>query len=458
MIAKGGQCEEGCPETFEWLVDESKLQFGISKINYEIPEGETRARGIPFDIRALAETFYGVAQERMPDLHLPPGQEGAPVQPGGVIPGEPGAPADQGVPADTGVPLPVALGNVAVPVAGAVAGALLALGLSGMSSGSAATASVVSATPRIGDVNEEGLVWSERPWDEAGPGYVLRDEYERTKDMLAQGYQWTNDGWQTLDQSQQSQQWDANNREALARGDADWKAQQEAQRKQLEVEQQKERTRLIESYVPPDAPPPAPAPVAQESPWGFDPSLEAGGSGDFGTRTIDPNVGASVTVYKDAYYDMPDRKGDITLFGWDLGNYKCDVQVGKVQAGGGANINPDKPESHQVGLGGSASALQLSGEAVIGNEYLGLTFDSTADGPKGEAFVGYKDGGAGGTLGVSAGSVDLGMGVNAGAVNVSGRVGLNAGWEFGLKLGAKGEVKLGPFKLGYSLGWAKTGA
>jgi hypothetical protein len=36
-------------------------------------------------------------------------------------------------------------------------------------------------------------------------------------------------------------------------------------------------------------------------------------------------------------------------------------------------------------------------------------------------------------------------------------VGLNAGMEFSLKLGTQGEVKFGPFKLGYSLGWAKTG-
>jgi hypothetical protein len=358
----------------------------------------------------------------------------------------------------TNIPLPIAMGNVAVPLAGAVAGTLLALGLSGLSSASSAASSAGSVTSsRFGDMNEQGMVWSDRPWDEAGPGYVTRDEYERTRTLRSKGYEWTKDGWQTPDERQQSQQWDAKDRDAVKRADGDWKAKQDDQRKQLEIEQQKERTRLIESYLPPDTPPPAPAPTGQESPWQFDPSLEAGGSGDLGTGTIDPNVGGSVTVYKNAYYDMPDRKDDITLFGWDIGNYKCDVQVGKVQAGAGASINPDKPESQQVGLGGSVSAIQLTGEAVLGNKYLGLTFDSTVEGPKGEAFVGYKDGGAGGALGASAGSVDVGLGVNAGAVNVSGRVGLNAGMEFSLKLGTQGEVKFGPFKLGYSLGWAKTG-
>jgi len=173
---------------------------------------------------------------------------------------------------------------------------------------------------------------------------------------------------------------------------------------------------------------------------------------------VDPNLGASVTVYKNAYYDMPDKKGDITLFGWDIGNYKGDMKVGAVQAGGGASINPEKPGSHQAGLGGSASALQLSGEAVFGNQYLGLTFDTTVETLKGEAQLGYKDGAVGGSVGASAASSDVGVGVNLGAMNVSGRVGLNAGMEFGFKLGAQGEVKLGPFKLGYSLGWAKTGS
>ena len=400
---------------------------------------------------AYAEALWSVAEDRLPLSGFPSGGAENPVSPN-----DPSIQTE--APADTGIPLPIAMGNVAVPLAGAVAGTLLALGLSGLSSASSAASSAGSVTSsRFGDMNEQGMVWSDRPWDEAGPGYVTRDEYERTRTLRSKGYEWTKDGWQTPDERQQSQQWDAKDRDAVKRADGDWKAKQDDQRKQLEIEQQKERTRLIESYLPPDTPPPAPAPTGQESPWQFDPSLEAGGSGDLGTGTIDPNVGGSVTVYKNAYYDMPDRKDDITLFGWDIGNYKCDVQVGKVQAGAGASINPDKPESQQVGLGGSVSAIQLTGEAVLGNKYLGLTFDSTVEGPKGEAFVGYKDGGAGGALGASAGSVDVGLGVNAGAVTVSGRVGLNAGMEFSLKLGTQGEVKFGPFKLGYSLGWAKTG-
>jgi hypothetical protein len=387
-------------------------------------------------------------------------QPALPVEPEEVIPDQPEVPTDNSTPAETGglfgIPIPIILGSLGIPIAGAAAGAILSALMSGLSS---AAVSSPGAIPGHGiQANDQGLYWSERPWDEAGPGYVSKEEYERTKDMLAQGYKWTKDGWQTPDQSQQSHEWDAKDREALKREDADWKAKGKAELEQLELEQQKERTRLIESYLPPYTPAAPPAAAEPESPWQVvDHSLEAGGGGDLGTGTIDPNLGGSVTFYKDAYYDMPDKKDDLSLLGWDIGNYKCDVQVGKVQAAGGGSINPEKPESRQVGFGGSASAIQLTGEGVIGNKYLGITFDSTVDGPKGESFVGIRDGAAGGAIGVSAGSVDLGLGVNAAGVNVSGRVGLNAGMEFGLKLGAKGEVKLGPFKFGYSLGWAKTG-
>jgi hypothetical protein len=404
---------------------------------------------------AYAQALWSVAEDRLP--------VGAPPNP--AAPNDPSVPSvPSEAPAGTsdntllfGVPPLVALGNLAVPLAGAAAGTLLALGLSTLSSASSTTSAITSpATLKVGDVNDQGMVWSERPWDEAGPGYVPRAEYERTRSLRAQGYQWSKDGWQTPAE-QQSQQWDANNKGALNRADADWKAQQQEQLKQLEARQAEERRRLVESYLPPEAPPVAPAPAAPESVWQFNPSLEAGKTGDLGNIAGDGNLGGSVAVYETKYYDMPDKKDDISLFGWDLGNYKCDVQIGKVQAGAGASIDPDKPKNRFAGVGGSASAIQGSGEMVLGNKYLGLTLDSTVDGPKGEAFVGYKDGTVGGTLGVSAGSVDSGIGVNLGGVNVSARAGLNAGMEFGLKLGAEGEVKLGPFKLGYSLGWAKTG-
>ena len=88
--------------------------------------------------------------------------------------------------------------------------------------------------PEIGKANDQGQYWSERPWDEAGPGYVSKEEYERTKDFLERGYKWTKDGWQTPDEIRQSDQWQQNDRGAVDGPDAEWRAKWEAERHALE--------------------------------------------------------------------------------------------------------------------------------------------------------------------------------------------------------------------------------
>ena len=163
-------------------------------------------------------------------------------QPGDDIPTIPGDPI--------GSEQPESLGPLAttpfVPLAGALVGTLLGWLVSvAATSGNVlktlvtpplktAQPPAIPAGPETGEAKDQGLYWSERPWDQAGPGYVSKEEYEQTKDMLERGYKWTNGGWQTPDQISQSNQWQQNNYEATAREDAELQAKMEAERQALE--------------------------------------------------------------------------------------------------------------------------------------------------------------------------------------------------------------------------------
>ena len=169
-----------------------------------------------------------------------------PVEPGEVIPNQTEQSTDQTVPMDTtdtgglfGIPIPIILGSLGIPIAGAAAGAVLSALLSGLSSAAVSSPGAIPAP--VAQANDQGLYWSERPWDEAGPGYVSKEEYELTKDMLGQGYKWTKDGWQTPDQITESKQIQQNNQEAVAREDEQFLNELE-KNKQSETPQQDLRT------------------------------------------------------------------------------------------------------------------------------------------------------------------------------------------------------------------------
>jgi len=169
-------------------------------------------------------------------------------QPGGDVPPIPEEQPEWDVPTIPGDPTgraqPASLGPLAttplVPLAGALIGTLLGWLISvAVTYGNVSKTLVApplrpAQSPPIGNMSEQGLYWSERPWDEAGPGYVSREEYERTKDLLARGYKWTNGGWQTPEEIRQSDQWQQNNRAATAREDAVWQAGMERERQALE--------------------------------------------------------------------------------------------------------------------------------------------------------------------------------------------------------------------------------
>jgi len=122
------------------------------------------------------------------------------------------------------LPPEVIAGSLAAPIAGALAGATASLIASLLTAGgSTAAGAVQSAASAIQDGKE--LYWSERPWDETGPGYVSREEYERTQRMLAQGYRWDQrHGWVEPGQVEQYEGWQQANRAAVAQEEEQFRA------------------------------------------------------------------------------------------------------------------------------------------------------------------------------------------------------------------------------------------
>ncbi len=131
---------------------------------------------------------------------------------------------------DHKVPVLVILGSVSVPLVGAITGTILSTILSG---GGVVT-SGVAKKPRFGSVNEAGLVWSPRPWDQAGPGYVPKEEHLRTKDFLEKGYQWTSQGWKTREEIRDNELLQMKNDAAVEKADSAWRKQWEKEHHELE--------------------------------------------------------------------------------------------------------------------------------------------------------------------------------------------------------------------------------
>ncbi len=350
----------------------------------------------------------------------------------------------------TDIDQPNSLGPIAttplIPLAGGLIGTTIGWLISVAATRSVPLPKQTNNLSPIDPKNEPEKYWSERPGDEAGPGYVTKEEYDRTKDMLDKGYKWTNGGWQTPDEINQSDQWQLNNRKAVAKEETELRAKEEADKLKSSLAKPVEPNE--ETLNPQQNP--------ELSNIGLDPSGEIVLSGDQSSSGMTGAAGIKINIYKNQYYDAKDVIKDITVAGMDIGNLKVDGQFGKVQSG--ATFGYDK-QTGKYSAGGfaEASTYQLTGETVVGNEYAGVTGDAQVDGPKGEAFLGYKDGSVGGSIGVSLVSGETGIGVNVANVNVGVRGGLSFGLEFGFKVGAESEIKFGPFKLGLSFGAAKTG-
>jgi len=202
----------------------------------------------------IADAMWSIAENRLP---LTEGSfDGAeepflPVDPVEVIPDYSEVPTDPTIPTDPAdtdglfdIPWPIVLGSFSIPVIGAIAGTVFSTILSGFSSAATSSAPVsnavasappvTTAKPQTGSANPDGLYWSERPWDEAGPGFVPKEEYERTKGFLEKGYKWDHGNWRAPKEIRQNDQLAQNNRDAVAKEDAAQRAKMESERQALE--------------------------------------------------------------------------------------------------------------------------------------------------------------------------------------------------------------------------------
>ncbi len=197
--------------------------------------------------------------------------------------------------------------------------------------------------------------------------------------------------------------------------------------------------------------------IAESGDWTGDSPIqpefsgEAVISGALSKPGLERELNLKLRVYDEAYYDAKDVVGDLTVGGVDIGDWKMDAKVGGVQSGVGVGYNKTTGK-YSAGAFFETSSVQLTGEGVVGSENLGVTADAQIEGPKAEGFLGYRDGSVGGSLGFSLASAEAGGGVNLAGANVGVRGGISFGLEFGVQIGKETEVKLGPFKLGLSLG------
>ena len=233
--------------TFEWLDTDRKLQFSFLRFGFEVRANEFIDRH--YDMQAVAETFYAVASENLPGTGVepplpeakpsenqplaPPELESAPVNPPQNLPQPLDLPDSETENNTDSFALPeeIIVGSLAIPVIGAFLGAAASVIASLLAVGGSTAAGAAQSAAAPATIVQDGkeLYWSERPWDEAGPGFVTREEYEQTQRMLAQGYRWTKDGWRSPDEIRQNLEWEKNNRLAVEVEDAELRAQQQAE-------------------------------------------------------------------------------------------------------------------------------------------------------------------------------------------------------------------------------------
>lgn len=256
--------------TFEWVDTERHLQFSLIKFGYEVRSNEWS--DLVHDIRGIADAFYAVANEKLterensiPPEIIPPAEphpipleeQNSPINPAEIDPEPPQNP-QSGQPESNenlpGLPSGILIGSLTIPILGALAGAAVSTLTSLFSTGASAAAATPRPNPTATTPDGQELYWSERPWDEAGPGYVTKAEYEQTQQMLAQGFRWTKDGWQSPQQMQQNLEWQQKNHLAVEQQEAEWHAHHQAEtdalnQQRAELEQQAKELEEIQTQV-----------------------------------------------------------------------------------------------------------------------------------------------------------------------------------------------------------------
>lgn len=124
---------------------------------------------------------------------------------------------------------------------------------------------------------------------------------------------------------------------------------------------------------------------------------------------------------------------------------------GKWEAG--AKVGVDK-KGWDAGVYAEGSVFEAHKSEVVGSSLFGFTATGAVSAGSAEVFAGMKDNRVGASIGGSLVSGELGIGLNLFGYNIGLSGGAGLGLEAGFKIGAKTEAKLGPFKLGISIGKA----
>ena len=233
-IVSEGLIYPGLPYMYSvrWLDTDRQLLFEAAT-NLQFIDQKRSIFILPATLLAVFNEFDASSLPGPPPSEdeslVPPEAESEPVNPEETLPLPPDTSDSDAESSSDSFALPpeVIAGSLAAPIAGALAGATASLIASlltaGGSTAAGAAQSAASAATIIRIGNE--LYWSERPWDEAGPGYVTKEEYEHTQRMLAQGYRWDQrHGWVEPGQVEQYEGWQQANRAAVAQEEEQFRA------------------------------------------------------------------------------------------------------------------------------------------------------------------------------------------------------------------------------------------
>jgi hypothetical protein len=173
--------------------------------------------------------------------------------------------------------------------------------------------------------------------------------------------------------------------------------------------------------------------------------------------------GVSPTGKMDSEVDDGER---VTTIGWGeqgslvtlpLAQYQngdfqnnVDAQFGTSAIGVGYMM---KGDNLYAGVWTSATAASVSDEGSYGSKNLAVTYGGDASALSATGFAGVEDDSVGIDAGVSLVSVDGSVGTNVGGVHVGVTAGIGLSLNFGVEVGKKTEVKLGPFSIGLDFGF-----
>ncbi len=142
----------------------------------------------------------------------------------------------------------------------------------------------------------------------------------------------------------------------------------------------------------------------------------------------------------------------VPLSEYQHGDFQNDADAEFGTAGIGAGYMM-KGDNLYTGVWLEATAASISDDGSYGTKNLGVTYGAGAQALSASGFAGVDDDSVGVDAGLNLVSVDGSVGTNIAGVHVGVDAGIGLSLNFGVEVGKKTEIKLGPFSLGFDLGW-----